>query len=321
MRPNKDKPVTVRAIHPNVGVRRWYEAELIAFVNVMHEDVRAAVLGAYSAIEPAEFAHDTRSVFHPLRVDAAGNFACWYPDMATDADPPNSSLFIRRALTRIGKKWTLKIEKLSLELSRKFARKAFGVTQIQMKAAFKDAGFTVKFDPTPGSIAAYQAVAAEQVNLIRSIPAQYLKDVQTKVWASVMKGGDMHALSVDLRETYGITRERAALIAGDQNAKAKATIERTRRQEIGVTHAIWMHSAGGKVPRKTHVKMDGKAYLISAGMWDSDEGAYVLPGELINCRCTSKAVLPAVDNVAEAVARAKASRPRGLLESALARAR
>jgi uncharacterized protein with gpF-like domain len=131
----------------------------------------------------------------------------------------------------------------------------------------------------------------------------------------------MHALSVDLRETYGITRERAALIAGDQNAKAKATIERTRRQEIGVTHAIWMHSAGGKVPRKTHVKMDGKAYLISAGMWDSDEGAYVLPGELINCRCTSKAVLPAVDNVAEAVARAKASRPRGLLESALARAR
>ena len=76
MRPNKDKPVTVRAIHPNVGVRRWYEAEMIAFVNVMHEDVRAAVLGAYSAIEPAEFAHDTRSVFHPLRVDAAGNFAC-----------------------------------------------------------------------------------------------------------------------------------------------------------------------------------------------------------------------------------------------------
>lgn len=262
----------------------------------MHADI-PEILAAYSAAEPAEMAHDAPS---PER---------------------NPSLFIRRALTRFGKKWTLRLDRLSLDLAQKFARKNFSMTQTQMKAAFKDAGFTVTFKPTAASVSAYHAVAAEQVNLIRSIPAQYLKDVQSKVWTSVMKGADLHTLSADLKETYGVTTKRAALIARDQNAKAKAIIERTRRTELDVVHAIWMHSAGGKVPRKTHVAMDGKPYKIAQGMYDSDEGAYVLPGELINCRCTSKAVIPAFDTVEAATAKAELSRPRELLAGARARAR
>lgn len=295
MRPAKDKPVTVRAIHPNEGVRAWYEAELDAAVWRMSVEVSRHVLAAYVAGEPVE--------------------------IGLDAVPRNPSLFIRRALEKWGRKWLRQFEDLSADLSKKFAKKAFAVTQTQMKAAFRDAGFTVRFQPTPGSVSAYQAVAAEQVNLIRSIPAQYLKDVQSKVWASVMKGSDLHTLSADLRKTYDITAKRAALIARDQNAKAKAIIEKTRRDELGITHAIWMHSAGGKVPRATHVAMDGKPYRLSVGMWDSAEGAYVLPGLLINCRCSSKAVIPAFDNVKEATARARASRPTELLAAARKRAR
>ena len=115
-----------------------------------------------------------------------------------------------------------------------------------------------------------------------------------------MKGADMHALSVDLRKTYGITRDRAATISRDQNNKAKAVIERTRRQELGITHAVWQHSAGGKVPRRTHVAMSGKSYPLSQGMWDSAEDKYVFPGELINCRCTSRAVIPAFETIEQA---------------------
>lgn len=294
MRPTKDKPVVVRAIHANAGVEAWYRGELDAAIRAMHDDVRAGVLAAYSVAEPVE--------------------------LAKDAATRNPSLFIRRALIRYGKKWTLRLDKLSLKLSREFASKSFNVTQIQMKAAFKDAGFTVAFKPTPGSVAAYQAVAAEQVNLIKSIPQQYLKDVQSKVWQSVMKGGDLHTLSASLHETYGVTRDRAALIARDQNNKAKATIEKTRRQEIGVKKAVWMHSSGGKVPRRTHIAMDGKLYDLAVGMWDSAAGKYVLPGELINCRCTSKAILPFVDQ-AEVLARIQASRPTALYNAARARAR
>lgn len=294
MRPSKDKPVLVRAIHPNAGIRAWYRAELDAAIEGMHRNVLAAILSAYSVSVPAE--------------------------IAIDADPKNPALFIRRAFDKLGRKWTSRFDALSLDLSRRFARKSQAVTQTQMKAAFKDAGFTVAFKPTPGSISAYQVVAAEQVNLIRSISAQYLKDVQSKVWASVMKGADLHTLSADLHETYGVTRNRAALIARDQNAKAKAIIEKARRQEIGVVKAVWMHSSGGKVPRATHIAMDGKLYDLAVGMWDKNEGKYILPGELINCRCTSRAVLPYVDE-AELVARTRASRPSALFNAARARAR
>ena len=287
------KPVTVRAIHASAAVHAWYFAELDKLVTEMHDSVTRAVLAAYGTIAP--------------------------PGLAKDAAPRNPSLLIRAALRKWGGLWIKKFDKLSLDLGQKFAKRSFGITQTQLRAALKDAGFTVKFAPTPASAAAYQAVVAEQVNLISSIPEHYLKDVESKVWGSVMRGGDMHALSVDLRKTYGITRDRAALIARDQNNKAKAVIERTRRQELGITHAIWQHSAGGKVPRATHVAMSGKAYPLSQGMYDSAEGRYVLPGELINCRCTSRAVVPAFETISQARARQPANTP--LLNAARARAR
>ena len=279
--PNQRKPVTVRAIHASAAVQAWYFAELDKLVSRMAAEVSQAILITYGRFTPPELAKDAK----PEE---------FFDDLATDA-PRNPSLLLRAALRKWGGLWVSRFDTLSFELGKKFTSKSFGITQTQMRAALKDAGFTVKFKPTPGAAAAYHAVAAEQVNLIKSIPQQYLKDVESKVWGSVMKGADMHALSVDLRKTYGITRDRAAIIARDQNNKAKAIIERTRRQELGITHAIWQHSAGGRVPRATHVAMSGKAYPLAQGMYDSDEGAYVLPGELINCRCTSKAIIPAFD--------------------------
>lgn len=288
--PNTNKPVTVRAIHASAGVAAWYFVELDRIVKAMRDEVEHHVLAAYGSLEPQEMAHDAA----------------------------NPSLLLRAALRKWGGLWVSRFDKLSLDLGQAFARKSFNLTQTQMRAALKDAGFTVKFDPTPGSRAAYQAVIAEQVNLIKSIPDEYLKSVESKVWGSVMKGADMHALRVDLQKSYGVSRDRAAIIARDQNNKAKAIIERTRRLELGITHAIWQHSAGGKVPRATHVAMSGKAYPLAQGMYDSNEGAYVLPGELINCRCTSKAIIPAFETIENAERRARET---PLLRAARGRAR
>ena len=167
--PHSKKPVTVRAIHANAGLGAWYRERLAAAVQLMHEVVSHEVLAAYGALEPKEYAHD--------------------------AKPRNPSLLLRAALRKWGGLWVSKFDKLSLDLSKEFARKSMGMTQSAMRAALKEAGFTVKFSTTPGAAAAYQAVVAEQVNLIKSIPAEYLKAVESKVWSSVMKGADMHALS------------------------------------------------------------------------------------------------------------------------------
>lgn len=284
--PNSRKPVTLTAIHASASVHAWYFAELDEAVSAMQAEISRHMLAAYGSLEPQEFAHDAA----------------------------NPSILLRAALRKWGGLWVSRFDKLSLDLGAAFAKKSFNITQTQMRAALREAGFTVKFSPTPGSRAAYQAVVAEQVNLIKSIPAEYLKAVESKVWGSVMKGADMHTLSVDLRKTYGVTRDRAAFIARDQVNKAKAIIEKTRREELGIVEAYWQHSAGGKVPRATHVAMSGKRYRLSEGMWDSAVGQYVMPGQLPNCRCTSKAIIPAFDTQAPA-------RETPLLRAAAGRAR
>ena len=85
------------------------------------------------------------------------------------------------------------------------------------------------------------------------------------------------------------SERRAAFIARDQTNKAKAAIEKARWQELGITEAIWMHSHAGKEPRPSHVAANGKRLNVNKGMYL--DGKWVQPGEEINCRCTSRAVI------------------------------
>jgi len=266
------RPVIVTATQPNAGVRAWYAAQLDKLLSEAHLDL-ALKLGIAWADEPPSL----------VIKDSA---------LAEDASVSKT----QKVLTVWARAWQSRFDKMSQSIAERFAEKSFGMTEQSMRAAFKRAGFTVAFKPTRESMDAYRAVIAENVNLIKSIPAQYLKDVQSQVWASVRVGGDMHTLSVKLAKQYAISTRRAALIARDQNAKATATIENTRRQQLGLKRAIWQHSAAGKEPRPTHVAMDGKPFDLDKGMWDSDENEWVLPGQLINCRCTSRAVIPGFED-------------------------
>lgn len=263
------QPAKLVAVHANRGVEAWYRAKL--------QDLLARANASML-----------------LHVQAA--WKCAPPLTGFAGDAPTSSVLLQRALSKWGGLWTRKFNKLSLDLSRKFAARSFGATESQIRAALKSAGFTVAFKPTPHSVESYHAVVAENVNLIKTIPQQYLKDVQQSVWQSVMKGADMSELSKSIRASYGVSHRRAALIARDQNNKAKAVIENTRRQELGIVEAVWQHSAGGKEPRPAHVKMNGKTFALTRGMWDPDESEYVWPGQLINCRCTSRAIIPGFDD-------------------------
>jgi len=65
-----------------------------------------------------------------------------------------------------------------------------------------------------------------------------------------------------------------------------------RQADLGIREAIWMHSHAGKKPRPEHVKMDGKTYNITKGMWDPHEKKWIFPGELINCRSTGRPIVP-----------------------------
>lgn len=209
--------------------------------------------------------------------------------LATDASPTKA---LQRAMQRWGDKWIKRFDLMSQRISLDFAAKNQHATQISMMAQLKKAGFTVAFKPTRASTEAYKAVAAEQVGLIKSIAQKYHTDVQSQVWESVKRGADLATLSKKLEANYGVTSRRAALIARDQNAKAKAVMEAVRHQQLGIKQALWMHSHAGKEPRPTHVKMNNKLYNLDQGMWDADEQEWVHPGQLINCRCTMRPYIP-----------------------------
>lgn len=317
IRNNDRKRKVLPAIHANAGVTDWYANVLQGMLNEAFADavmMLTAVLGA----EPVRvgIATDryvtlrnvqTRTEREHQGWDSETNEPyTWYdstPDgppiivsvLAMDAPPTVTK--VDRALKQWGDKWQRKFDKLSRDVSKRFATRSFGSTDVALKAALKNAGFTVSFKPTKRSLESYKLVVADNVGLIRNLQQSLYNKIQQDTWASVRAGGNMAALSEKLHKSYGIEAKRAALIARDQNNKAHATLEAARRQELGLRQAIWQHSSGGKEPRPVHVAWgrEGKVFDLDKGLYDPDEGQWVLPGTLINCRCTSRAIIPGFD--------------------------
>lgn len=281
LRNNERKRKVLPAIHANAGVTDWYARTLQGMLNEAMADAVMMLTPVYPEPALVGIVAKDRQAFVSLGMDA-----------------PSNVTKIDRALKKWGDKWTKKFDKLSREASKRFATRSFGSTDLALKAALRDAGFTVSFKPTKRMLESYKLVVADNVGLIRNLQQSLYNKIQQDTWASVRAGGNMAALSAKLHKSYGIEASRAALIARDQNNKAKATLESARRQELGLSKAIWQHSSGGKEPRPVHVAWgrEGKVFDISKGLYDPDEGQWVLPGVLINCRCTSRAIVPGFDD-------------------------
>lgn len=206
---------------------------------------------------------------------------------AQDASPADT---LRAAMRRMGRLWQRRLDKLAPELAAFFATAAAERASGQMASMLRKAGFTVKFSVTPTVKDILDATVGENVSLIKSIAAQHLTNIEGAVMRSVTAGRDLSTLSNELKDVYGVTRRRAANIALDQNNKATAAITRARQEELGITEAIWQHSRAGKHPRQSHLAFDGHRYDVKKGAFL--DGKWVWPGTEINCRCTSRSVIP-----------------------------
>lgn len=201
---------------------------------------------------------------------------------------------LQTAVHTMAASWQRRLERASQRLAEWFSIKASNRSQQVLKRVLRQGGWTVRFRPTPLVQSAINSIVAENVALIKSIPQKYLSDVAVIVQESVEAGRDLKTVSDKLQERYGVTRRRAALIARDQNNKATAMISRIRQQELGISEGIWVHSHAGNEPRPTHVQAgrDKVRFNLAEGWFDPHEGKYILPGQLINCRCTWRPILP-----------------------------
>jgi SPP1 gp7 family putative phage head morphogenesis protein len=209
------------------------------------------------------------------------------PALALDATPTSR---IKKILAELRDRWTKRFDDHAPIIAEAYAMGMFKATDSAFRAALRDAGWAVEFKMTPTMRDAFDAHLAENVGLIKSIPAQYLQQVEGVVMRSYSAGRDLQTMVKELKALYPAAAHRAEVIARDQSNKANATVNRARQLELGITEGDWMHSHAGKTPRPSHVAANGKRFKIAEGCLI--DGEYILPGEKINCRCTWRAVLP-----------------------------
>lgn len=258
------KPKTLRPVRPNAGIEADYRRRLAALIDEMAASVLYWARAAYNQNEPVLAAMD-------------------------DVSP---SIDISQAIRALARRWQRKINALAPKLARYFAESVAKRSDDALRKMLRDAGMTVRFKQTPAMRDVMGATVRQNVTLIKSIPQQSLSKVEAAVMRSVQEGRDLATLTKTLQDEFAVTRRRAAFIARDQNNKATSALHRVRQIELGIEEAIWLHSGGGREPRPAHVAMKGKTYDVVKGMWDEDEKLWVHPGQLINCRCVSRIIVP-----------------------------
>lgn len=148
-------------------------------------------------------------------------------------------------------------------------------------------GVTLKTDVVSGRVAEVtKAGIRDNVALIKSIPADYFHKIQGEVMRSIQTGRGMADLLPAIQAHGHSTKQRAGLIARDQTSKATTAINNARMTGLGIKKFEWLHSGGGKEPRKLHLQLNGKIFdLADPPVIDERTGERGLPGQLINCRC------------------------------------
>lgn len=260
-------------VHPNVGLEMEYARKLEALVDAMHKSIKYWVLMNYKNNLPGT--------------------------VTIMAEDDSTSVTLDKIMRRLSRYWQKKFIEAAQQLGIYFAQKSTQRADTTLKQILKESGFAIEFKLTAAARDVLQSTVKENVALITNLSQQHLKQIEILVHHSVQSGRDLGGLAKELEQRYDMTKKRARLIAKDQNNKATASIVRVRQNEIGIKQAKWLHSHAGKTPRPTHVAMNSKLYDVVEGMWDKDadgkgKGRYVYPGELINCRCVSRSIIPAL---------------------------
>ena len=123
------------------------------------------------------------------------------------------------------------------------------------------------------------------VSLIKSIPSQYFKQIETIVYTNLEQGSGASSMISQIRALNGSTYKRARVIARDQTSKLNSALIRQRQLNIGVEEYVWRTAGDGRV-RKSHIFNNGKTFR-----WDDPPEETGHPGEDTQCRCTAEAII------------------------------
>lgn len=276
------KDITLGAIAPNDATERAYRAELDRNIKRMCASYTWWIEQAYQ-----------RSL---MQAQQNGNVVMAQDAADDDKSKGNTVNALYAELKRLDNYWSDNFSQLAVTLAKKTAKKWVRDNTLAWQNKLKRAGFTVDLRLTKKQKTFLTVKVRENVDLIKSIQSQYHTDVTGIVSRGFLAGRDLASISKNIKERYGVTTRRAALIARDQSNKATSQLNATRQQELGIVWAVWVHSSAGKEPRPYHAKAGREywIYNIAKGIDFNDGFGHVLPGEAINCRCTGRSIIIAL---------------------------
>lgn len=132
---------------------------------------------------------------------------------------------------------------------------------------------------------------AKNATLIKSIPNEFIKDIETQIYSGISSGLtyksiENRILGIDgIKSTFSKLDNRIKLIARNEVSSINGQINQQRLKSIGVNKFEWQTSGDERV-RDSHADLDGQTFS-----WDNlptnENGEEISPGTDFNCRCTS----------------------------------
>lgn len=191
-------------------------------------------------------------------------------------------------------KWESIFNKAAKKFTDKMIRKNIAHSKTTLGMSLKNISkdLSIKFDNSDVFMSnIIKASTEEAANLIKTIPQDYLNDVQGQVMRSISSGNGLADLVPYMNSIYKNNARHARLVALDQTRKTYNSINLGQMRKIGVSKFEWIHSGGGKHPRAEHIKLNGKVFDIDKPpfigvMYGKD--IYGFPAQLPNCRCTMR---------------------------------
>lgn len=285
----KKKPITTKPISSPHATEMLYARELSALIRQMAKEY-ASALTVYKQ-KQEQIAVD----------DASGSW------LTTE---------VEERLRKLGDRWAERFKEFAENKSPAMVKKILRQTDVQLKSTLKD-WFSVErmtliaeTIPTPLR-QSMKAHVAENVSLIKSIPAQYHERIIGAVTRAITGGSSYKQLVTEIRKYQGMELRRAQLIARDQVHKVSTTITVRRCEQLGIKRFMWVHSNAGKTFREYHHRKwdgvsglkDGRPNGLNGYIFDMNNPPVIqkatktqpeirgVPAQLCSCRCMAMPVI------------------------------
>lgn len=263
----KKKQITLKPLRPNIGIVRWYSSELKKLVRIMVKAVTIHVQNVYKRSEVGFTASQDEDIFT-------------FEDVINQARNV-VQIYIDDNISEITAKL---VDKINLNSNISLTRSLRDVFTPELGIS----GNILEDAMTAGVRLACETSIIENVSLIQSIADDYFAKITGNVTRAINGGLSYSSLIDEFQKLQEQTTRRAELIATDQVHKAFTSINLRRMDDAGITHWKWVHSGGGRNPRKWHVHLGqlDKVYTMdNPPIIDDKTGERGFPAQLVNCRC------------------------------------